>query len=164
VCDVCITSLFILCFPMWELSQAPNYKLVWLHLGGQCGTKVACHLYTPPWLLIWNWASSFQQPTWATNGPCVAAQNFNNPHQSQGLQLTHFLYFYIPALQCRPIIGWATPSIPGFTCSRLCNGHSLELLVLCKLVFPEGIADTRPPKALPLVGVLRSCSHVLSWV
>jgi hypothetical protein len=92
------------------------------------------------------------------------AQSWNNPHQSQGLRLTHVLHFYIPALPHRPITGWATLTILGFTCSRLCNRHSFELLVLCMLVYLESVTDSRPPKAMPLIRALRSCSHVLSTV
>jgi hypothetical protein len=117
------------------------------YLDGQYRTKVTCHLYTPPWLPYWI-------------GPQTSGSNSNNPHQSQGLQLTQSLRFHIPALECRPDTGWATPCIIGFTSSQLCNGQSLELLVLCKLVSPIGITHTRSPKAMPMIGALQSCSRV----
>jgi hypothetical protein len=140
-------------------SQSSIYMLVYVHLSEQYGTKVPhASSTTPPWLPIWNWAT--QTPV--IYGPNIG-HNSNNPHQSQGFQLTQFLRFHIPALQCRPVMGWATPSVTGFTYSRLCNGHSLELLVLCKYASPISVADTRPPRAKPLVGALQSCSRVFSW-
>jgi hypothetical protein len=68
---------------------------------------------------------------------------------------------------------WRTPALyrrsattPWFDLlySRNRNGQRLELLVLCKLVSPIGITDTRPPKAIPRVGALRSCSRVFWWI
>jgi hypothetical protein len=123
---------------MWRVGNTPTYKMVLSYLDGRYGTKVSCHLYTPPWLPYWI-------------GPHNNGPNPNNPHQTQCLQLTQSLRFHIPALQCRPDTDWATPCSTWFTSSRLCNGQSLELLVLCKMVSPIGITDTRSSKAMPLI-------------
>jgi hypothetical protein len=37
---------------MWRVGNTPTYKLDLSYLDGRYGTKVSCHLYTPPWLLI----------------------------------------------------------------------------------------------------------------
>jgi hypothetical protein len=99
-------SLRILLFVSCErVRNTLTYNLVLSYLDEQYGTKVPCHLYTPPWLSYWI-------------GPHTSDPNSNNSHQSQGLQLTQF---HIPTLQCRPDTSWATPCIIGFT-SRVYNG------------------------------------------
>jgi hypothetical protein len=140
-------------FSCWEPPKLPLYELEYVNMDEQYGTKVhMLSLHTTLALQL-----NLGQPIFNSS------QILAIPTKSQRLQI-NFLRFDILALWCRPISGWAAPSIPRFTYSQLCNGQILELLVLCKQVSLESITDTRPSKVMPMVGAFRSCSRVYLWV
>lgn len=52
----------------------------------------------------------------------------------------------------------------SYTWPELDNGHSIELSVLCSVVFPWCMVNTWPPELRPMGEAFRSCFKSFSWV